>query len=194
MNLNRKPLAIGLSIAAVLIVGYQVFFNKPDKPTPAVSQGVVSAPTLPAAAPGGSPPQPLPSNGRKNGEGLEIDYNSPLLLTAITAEATQPFPKSELPAEFGGNLFAKPVEQLSANEPVYEREIEFKLNAIIIDDHRRLAIINDKIVRIGDLIQGAQVVDIVKSQVTLKGGNDNVVLSTNSRIKKIKLAGGKGEK
>lgn len=45
----------------------------------------------------------------KNQESLIIDYNSEVLLNRINPELTEPFPKKDLPPEFGRKIFSKGV-------------------------------------------------------------------------------------
>lgn len=210
MNLNNKYLAVGLSIAAVVVVSYQVFFNKPTelvrqpmKDQPMFSQrGKSNQPHPPVTTPS---PDPAVSPGSReqagdsfqpppDTDGLTIDYHSEVLLKRISPDAVQPYPRQELPQEFGSGIFSKKEEASETQEgPKYKREVEYKLNAIIIDRKRRIAIINDTILTVGDMIQGAEVVSIIKSRVVLTIEKKTVLLSTNSRIKKVTLIGGKGE-
>lgn len=212
MNLNNKYLAVGLSIAAVVVVSYQVFFNKPTKPVrqpmqdqPMFSQrGKSNQPHPPVATPAPAPPAPTTATpGKQMGDsaqpppqtdGLTIDYHSEILLSRISPDMVESYPRQELPQEFGTTIFSKGEDAPAGKEgPKYQREVEYKLNAIIIDRTRRIAIINDTILSVGDMIQGAQVVSIVKSRVVLTIEKKTILLSTNSRIKKVKLIGGKGE-
>lgn len=212
MNLNNKKLAVSLSIIAVLVVVYQVFFNKPEPPPnrqAGIQQPLVTSsnpspsnpapsgntgPTSPGLQPGlnnGSTGQPLSNN-----DSIVIDYNSPILLERITFEMAEPYPKTELPPEYGKPIFSGEgdnSETIISSTPQYEKEVEFKLNAIVIDSSRSIAIINDKILKKGDFIMDAEVISIEKNQVTLKLDNEEIVLSTINRIKKVKIIGGKGE-
>ncbi len=192
MNLNNKKLAVGLSIAAVVVVAYQVFINKPNQPAMNRPQAepVVSTSTHTGGEnmPGSSPhPQAV--------ENVEIDFNSQALLKRISPESTVPYPRNDIPSEFGAKIFTIPgTPKEKIKLPEGEKEIEFKLNAIIIDEKRKIAIINDKILKVGDFIEGAQVQAIVRREVLLKLDDREIVLSTSSKIKKIKLIGGKGAK
>ena len=113
----------------------------------------------------------------------------------INPELALPYTPRELPPEFGTKIFSggAAVED-KPKGPQYEREVEFKLNAINIDEKRAIADINGKRLRVGDVVQGAEVIAIIKGQVVLQINNKKFVLSTNSRIKKIKLMGGRSEK
>jgi hypothetical protein len=212
MNLNNKNLAIGLSIAAVVVVSYQVFFNKPTKPVrrPTQSTPMFSTTGRPAAAntPAKSGPnkiEPAESGGAGSSkspeaanQGLVIDYNSEILLKRVEADFTEPYPKMELQQQFGSDIFIKTEEPVILKKPppkpTLEREVEFKLNAIIIDETRRIAIINNTILKVGDVFLGAEVKSIKKRRVVLIIEGNRILLSTNSRIKKVRLSGGHGEK
>ncbi len=204
MNLNNKYLAIGLSVAAVVIVSYQLFFNKTKEtmqtkqqsPTPAVVQ------TIPATTPAPQPSATLPNTtapisdtaNNTTDEGPPIDYHSEILLKRIKPELVRPFLPREITPEFGSQIFVKPVpkdEVPVSTETV--KEIEFVLNGILIDSTRRLAIINDTILKIGDMILGAQITAIVKNKVILKFNQQEIVLSTDSKIKKFTISGGTGD-
>lgn len=211
MNLNNKKLAIGLSIVAVLTVTYQVFFNKTDQPKRAVPQPNVPAYVAPTTTPNTTPattstttaanPQtpavatdPSINQTDSNDNGLIIDFHSEILLKRIPFELAQPAPPREIEPEYGNPIFTKPKELEPApasTEPV--KEVEFVLNGIIIDSTRRIAIINDTILKEGDMILGATITTIAKNKVTLKINQQNIILSTESKIQKIKLSGGTGD-
>ena len=205
--LNNKYLAIVLVIAAAALVVYQVFFNK-DEPKPIRKQAAhLQQPGQTAAAPptGSSsagraeqkrqPQQPRQQTSQ-SADDIVIDFHSPMLLKRVYEDPMEPYPRRELPREFGTGIFAAPPEKEPApEEPVYEREVQFLLNSIVIDDDgkRRVAVINNTILYPGDTINGANVVSIKKSRVVLKFRGKNIVLSTDSRIKTIKWSGGKGD-
>lgn len=205
--LNNKYLAIVLSIIAIFVVVYQVFIRKPEKVTrPLPNEPIISTQGRPnqVVPPVSTPPQTGDSSDESDSpaprsmnppsvltatDGLVIDFNSDILQKRVEPGMNEPFPRSELPEEFGAPIFSSGSAPGSepGSEDQYTREIEFRLNAIIIDQQRRMAIINDQIVKIGDTILGATVVSIVKSEVVLMIEKTTVVLSTNSRIKKIRL-------
>ena len=134
-------------------------------------------------------------NAQQTGDnGLIIDYNSELLLKRIEPELAVPYSKKELPTEFGQEIFSSgKFDDAMSSKSQEEQEVEFKLNAIIIDDTRQIAIINDKIVKPGDNVLGAEVVMIAKSKVLLKARGEEFVLSTNSRVKRVRLLGDRKE-
>ncbi len=212
MNLNNKKLAVSLSIIAVAVVVYQVFFNKPEPPVN--RQAEIQQPLVTTSNPSPSNPAPSGNTGStspglqpannsgntgqpiSNNDSIVIDYNSPILLERITFEMAEPYPKTELPPEYGKPIFSGEgdnAETIISSTPQYEKELEFKLNAIVIDSTRSIAIINDKILKKGDFIMDAEVISIEKNQVTLKLDNEDIVLSTINRVIKVKIIGGKGE-
>jgi hypothetical protein len=195
--MNNKYLAIVLSVVAVIVVLYQIFFRKPaeqiqrqlNQPVPQ-SQPHYSSGSRPGTAASASPG--TAAGGEQSGP--IIDYNSEILLKRIPPELTASYSRRELPPEFGKDIFSRGIAEASTpDEPQYEREVEFKLNAIILDDKRRIAIINNKILEVGDVIQGAEVIAIVKSSVVLKIRDENLVLSTNARIKRVRLLQSRGQ-
>jgi hypothetical protein len=206
--MNNKYLAIVLSIVAVLVVIYQAFLRKPTKSiqqqmnqsreagamySTVGRQSETARGNKSVPSPSDSPSAAVKS-GEKKVEGLVIDYNSRLLWERINPELAIPYSKQELPDDFGVKIFTR--GKLSEDKPTgpkYEKELEFNLNAIIIDEKRRIAIINNTILQEGDIIQGAEIISIIKSRVTLKINDEQFVLATNSRIKKIRLMGGRGE-
>lgn len=235
MNLNNKNLAIGLSVAAVLIVSYQIFFNKPEpkrlrrpraqKPAAAQPTQGNNAAQPPIGTNAAQPPaQQLPSTdmdtaysqpdtGRppvtgfdgdtdtmvdSGGGGPVIDFNSPILLKRILPDMAIDRPKMELSQEFGIGIFSGNESAAEEKkEPGIKKEsvriVQFTLNAIVIDETRRLTIINNTILKVGEMIQGAQVDNIVKGKVVLKVNKKTVVLSTNSRVKQVRLLEEQGE-
>ncbi|MCP5045729.1 MAG: hypothetical protein GY940_01055, partial [bacterium] len=199
---NNKYLAVGLSIAAVGILVYQIFFNEggssnrrpstlrpetgtqlpglnPSAQSPAVDPAL-QAPTGPVQTPG-------------EGAGLVVDYHSEILLKPVPKEFTQPVPRKELPSLFRPGIFSfEAPEEETIEEKINTRTktVEFKLNAIIMDKDRKLTIINDTILKVGDMIAGARVMRIGKGEVILNVNNKNIILSTNSRIKQVKIIEG----
>lgn len=213
--MNNKYLAIVLAVVAVIVVFYQIFLRKPtENIQKKINQPVQQPPSLytPKSKRIDTPIKKASTVKRTLNQrpisdfrssiskektiqkteesGLIIDYNSEILLERIQAEMATPNAKRELDDVFGKQIFSRgrPKGTIPST-PVYEREVEFVLNAIIIDEERRIAIINDEILGVGDVILGARVESIVKSRVVLKLGGRVVALSTNSRVKRIKLLG-----
>ena len=117
MNLNNKKLAIGLSIAAVVVVVYQVFLNKPEprRRRPSTHQTTVvpsntgsgSAPVTRSQAANPAYEAPAgPTNSPGDGTGLVIDYNSEILLKRVPREFTEAIPRQELPSQLKPGIFS----------------------------------------------------------------------------------------
>lgn len=212
MNLNNKYLAIGLSVAAAGLVFYQIFINKACEAKPSVrpqASGVKE--TRPAPPPAQSPARVQPTAAAPQSQsagmsdtmasagsdnGLTIDYNSPMLLGRVQSQMAQKYPRRELLPQVGTGAFSRGLEPKREQEVPREnvgKEVKFELNAIIMDTRRKLAIINGVIVKEGDMVAGAKINIIAKSKVVLKINNQTVILSTNSRIKTVRLLGGNGE-
>lgn len=192
--LNNKYLAIVLVIAAIVIVAYQIFFKKEEKT-------VLMQANLPATAPvvhSAALDDPETDAAKNREKELVIDFHSPLLLKKVYENPIERCLKRELSPEFGTSIFSihEEYDALREDESKFEKEIQFRLNFIIIDNDkdRRIALINDTILNTGDFISGAKVINIQKSRVILKFKEKNIVLSTDSRIKTIKLIGGKSDR
>jgi len=125
---------------------------------------------------------------------LVIDFNTPVLLNRVPHEMmAAPVPR-EMPSDFGSPIFTTASKESAVtNEPQYEKEIEFTLQAIIINPGGGVATINGKNLRVGDFIQDAEIISIEKGKVTLKLNNETFELTTLNRVKKISVTGGNGE-
>ena len=55
-----------------------------------------------------------------------------------------------------------------------DEQTEWILNGILYDKKTSTAVINKKIVRVGDKINGAKVINITKTKVVLKKGNSDI--------------------
>ncbi len=206
--LNNKYLAIGLVIAAAVVVVYQVFFNKPKKPpmrqtAPAVRQ------TQPAAPPSTGrqtartaqtsqtqqTSRAVPGTPPQTDEGPAIDAASPILLKRVYENPMEKSSRREVPAQFGRAIFSPP-PRLEYEAPTDKKDLthlQFRLNSIIIDKQRRIAVINNTILFTGETIAGARVESIQKDRVLLKFRERSIVLSTAPGLSTIRLAGGKGD-
>lgn len=69
-----------------------------------------------------------------------------------------------------------PVTQISTTQQNKNNTLQWQLSAILISAERRIATINGIIVRQGELIQGAKVLDIQAVTVTLKKQNKDIRL------------------
>jgi hypothetical protein len=211
--LNNKYLAIVLAIAAVLVVFYQVFLRKPAKSVrrPARPAAEAAAPAgmppagtqtaqTPAAGPRGAVPPAgdmgpsAPAGTGSQEEGLVIDNDSPILLKRVYENPMEPYPRRDLPPEFGRPIFSPPEPEAKPMARAAEtKDVQFRLDSIIIDKDRQLAVINNTILFAGDFIHGAQVVNIRKRNVLLKLKEENILLSTSPVVRDIRLIAGKGE-
>jgi hypothetical protein len=149
-------------------------------------------------------PQPQPVSSPSPSEGSQtivddggpvIDFNSEILLKRIPAEMIEKVPDRELPDAFGRPIFSTGLEQVEKQrvETGTAGEVEYRLNAVIIDRRRRIAIINDTILKKGDIIAGARVTAVMKSKVVLKVNGKDIELSTDSPIKRVRLTAAKDE-
>ncbi len=204
--MNNKYVAIGLSIAAVILVVYQVYnqLNKNKSLAPAVvmenlpgdpppGTGTQAGPSTGPSTAGTQPPT-SPAMGpaasqrtaatAASDDGLVIDYNSPILLKKVSDNPLEKYYRQELTQTSGTAFFVLPQEEITEEvkdtKPGKVKEIKFVLNSIVIDKERRLAVINDSIVKTGDIINGARVMSIQKSRVVLKIKDKTIVLSTTS--------------
>lgn len=210
--LNNKYLAIVLAVAAVIIVFYQMFLRKPDKmvrrqaapavetpspavmPPPAAGQPAGTPGTGETPAAGGMGPGASAAAGPRE-EGVDIDADSPILLKRVYENPMESYPRRELSPEFGKAIFSPPEP---VGQPVARageaKEVQFRLDSIVIDKNRQLAVINNTILFPGDFIHGAQVIHISKQNVLLKLKEENILLSTSRVVKDIKLIGGNGDR
>ncbi|MCP4152802.1 MAG: hypothetical protein GY757_34030 [bacterium] len=208
--MNNKYVAIGLSIAAVILVVYQVYsqLNKNKNLKPAVVMEKFPGENMPGSQPPGpqsrpasrpamNPPTTSAGSSSSDEEGLDIDYHSPILLKKVSDNPVEKYSRQEMIQTAGVAFFQLPqeevVEEVEDKKTGEVVEVQFILNSIVIDKERRLAVVNDSIVKTGDIINGARVMSIQKSRVVLKIKDKTIVLSTTSRIKLIKLVGGNGE-
>lgn len=198
--LNNKYLAVVLSVVAVVAVVYQVFFSKPSKPAgprAAASEASTAPAFTPPSQPGPRdlPQSPAPGGSQGNEDGPVIDADSPILLKRVYDEPLEKYPRQELPKEFGRDIFSAPpkTEYETADDAGEPTDFRFRLNSILIDRGRRIAVINDTILFVGDTIAGATVESIQEKRVLLKLRDKNIVLSNEPGIDTIKKAGGKGD-
>jgi len=67
-------------------------------------------------------------------------------------------------------------------EPLREESPEFRLNGIIWSENQPLAIVNDTIVGVGDVIKDAEVIEIKKREVILKRDEQTLILKFKTLI------------
>jgi hypothetical protein len=163
--LKNKWLAIGLSVLAVLLIVYRVFFDTATPTAPPRSTApLMASPDLPEDTAETTPV--LPEWGAAGGE-LILDLDSPLLLKRVTPSSESDMPYVPLDGQFGMGIFIRPgAPPGETAEAVEAPKVEsFELNGIVIDRARRLAIINRQLVGEGDFVGGARVVRIVPGRV-----------------------------
>lgn len=66
--------------------------------------------------------------------------------------------------------------QISSSKPVRATSERFALNGVVTMDNEKVALINDEMVRKGDFIDGAYVINILDNKVYLDLGGKPVVL------------------
>jgi hypothetical protein len=76
------------------------------------------------------------------------------------------------------------------NFSVAAHDNTFVLTAILIAPNHRMAVINGKILHVGDLINGAKVIDIKETNVDIEGphGKASLVMADYSLAKPVKNA------
>lgn len=182
--LNNKWLAIGLSVAAVVLVLVRLVFHgtpppagQPvESPAPLV-QPAAAAPVPPSGAatalPGTISPSLLP-------EIAPIDSNSDLLLHPIDRDTVEPLPRRPLGTPFGVRVFSLPAAPATPDAGTSEAAAvtTFSLQGIVREGGRRVAVINHLPVRAGDTVAGAQVLQIESNRVVLRYGEQTIELTT----------------
>jgi len=56
------------------------------------------------------------------------------------------------------------------------REFSFCVSAILLNENRAVVIINDKILRVGDIIEGEEIIAIEKNRVILQRGTEEHII------------------
>ncbi len=83
--------------------------------------------------------------------------------------------------KWGRNPFYKKVERKkTVKRSVQKRKIKLFLYAVSMKDNNSVALINDKVVKIGDIISGYTLQKIEKKQVTLSDGKNKIVLKLDT--------------
>ncbi len=84
-------------------------------------------------------------------------------------------------AGWGNNPFyEKPKPKKAVSKKVKKRRINLHLYAVSMKDNNSVALINDKVVKIGDMISGFTLEKIEKKQVRLSDGKKTVVLKLDT--------------
>ncbi|MEM1436547.1 MAG: hypothetical protein AAGG11_21030 [Pseudomonadota bacterium] len=75
----------------------------------------------------------------------------------------------------------------TASAPVSDQQVQLALQSVLVSDLRRRAMINDRLVRVGDRLAGLLVVDISSDGVVLKGATETVTLNLPlDRVKQLR--------
>ena len=83
--------------------------------------------------------------------------------------------------KWGRNPFYKKIEKKKAVRVVKKtKTVNFKLHAVSMKDNNSVALINDKIVKIGDMISGYTLKKINKKQVILSDGQKTITLKLDT--------------
>jgi hypothetical protein len=103
----------------------------------------------------------------------------PAVAPTASVDPTQVAPPADVAADrapewahdpFSNAFERKPAAQAAASAPAPEPEPEVTVASILYGDERRLAIVNGRIVRVGDKIGESSVIEIAPRAVTLAGG------------------------
>ena len=182
--MKNKYVAIVLSIVAVIVVAYRIFLSG-DKSKPAPTQSLPSAPIHDPMAKDPGTTQP----GLTGDNEILIDIDPGQLLYPIDIQVKR-YLKRQLPHQ-SKTLF-QPVHQkergdVGLSSPVTEsEEVKYILYATILDEDRRIAVINRRICQVGDILEGgAEIKHITKGQVTLILEGQSINLLINPSIRKI---------
>ena len=83
--------------------------------------------------------------------------------------------------KWGRNPFYKKVEKKRVAKVVkHKRKVNLNLYAISMKDNNSVALINDKMVKIGDMIEGFTLQQIAKKKVTLSDGSRTITLTLDT--------------
>ncbi|MBI3994620.1 MAG: hypothetical protein HY349_01455 [Nitrospirae bacterium] len=111
----------------------------------------------------------------------------PLRLTPVAVKAqplseinTQWLERQEKAMQWGRDPFALPGS--SASGAGVTTDGEFHLSAIIYREGRGVAIINNKILRKGDMIEGRRIAEILEDRVVLQGAGGEKELRVNKFV------------
>ena len=115
---------------------------------------------------------------------LLTPYSSPLTPAFVEAQPlseinTQWLERQENALQWGRDPFVLPSQSTGMR---LEAEGEFHLSAIIYRSGRGVAIINNKILRKGDTIEGRQITEILEDRVILQGPSGEKELRVNKFV------------
>jgi len=81
---------------------------------------------------------------------------------------------------FAGEALRDPTRPYTAREALAASAPRYKVNAIIVSDERRIAIINGKRIGVGGRVNGATVISIEKRELKLDVDGQEITLRLNS--------------
>lgn len=177
--LKNKWLAIGLSVLAVVLIVYRVFFDKTTPMVPTQNNVPLLTQTTQGEIPSEEPEDAAVDPEWDNtGGDMMIDPESPLLLKRVTPSPEAALPYEPMVSQFGMGIFVKPQPAAVESQPAGEApKVEtFELNAIVIDEPRRFAIVNRQLVKAGDFVGGAEIIRIEPGQVIYRLNGVDLVL------------------
>lgn len=165
---NNKWLALTLAVIAVIMVFWRLVPGRKPKPGLSPTAATVMAGPEVTVQDSMQNLQLQKETRADSGPGPLVDPDSPLLWRPVH-ELPQPEPLdlSNL-QKIGFPIFSRaPFDLVPVAARKEASRPEFKLEAIVIEGPRRLALINGQIVAEGDEIEGARVLSIAKGQVLL---------------------------
>jgi hypothetical protein len=185
--MKNKYVAIGLAILAIILVAYRLFFSGD------ANSKVRQVQTGPAII--HDPGMVVTDNITPvlvNSESIKID---PLMLLDNIDYRSQRYKLKEL-NDTGSNIFVdngstsgngQGVQIMDEGDKIYK----YSLFAVVIDQNRKVAVINDRICRVGDILPGGAAVRIIeKGRVELNIQDKKVILLINPGIDEIKQVQG----
>lgn len=187
--LRNKWLALGLSVLAVVLVAYRLFFDKTEVRPPArnLQPLVVESKGLET---GNLVPGPDFEWTDPSGD-LMLDADSPLLLKRVTPSPDVLKPYEPLSTRFGFDIFVnhEPPRTESATDESVE-PVQLELNGIVIDETRRLAIVNRQLVKVGDFVGAARITGIDPGRVTYRlNGTEGVLELSAVAVRRLNDGG-----
>lgn len=183
--LRNKWLALGLSLLAVVLIVYRVFFDQ-EKMSPPASSAQPLVPSVPPDDPEAHSPEPNLEWTDPSGD-LLLDLDSPLLMRRVHPSAELFEPYTPLSSRFGLDIFVRTRESEPEKKEGELTEPErLELNGIVIERDRRLAIVNRQLVKEGEYVGAALVVRIEPGRVLCRiEGTDIVLESSHLPLKRL---------
>lgn len=178
---GNRTLLLALLGVFVLVLAYNVLYftgllgDSETQPVQQVQQPLIDIPGLSPSGASQEPSRPVPS-GRRTGPQAQADAEEP--------RRAVPVATLEVGPDWGRNPFLTPAEiealQQSWTLPVAEEvtpDINFTLTAIVAESTgRRVAVVNNEVVRTGDRVGGMEVAEILDDAVVLRGGGRESVI------------------